>query len=120
MYKHDEIRLWHMLDAAREAITFAQGRTRNDLDNNRQLVLALVKSIEIIGEAATQTTESTRRLLPEIPWEQIIGMRNRLVHVYFDVNLDILWKTVRKDLPELISLLESVIPSHPGPPPEAE
>lgn len=119
MRKHDEIRLRHMLDAAREAVSFAQGHARGDLDNDRQLVLALVKDIEIIGEAAVQVTESTKQRLPEIPWEKIAGMRNRLVHAYFDINLDIVWKTVQEDLPELISLLVPVIPSGSDSLPEA-
>ena len=109
MYRHDEIRFRHMLDAAREAIFFAQERTRHDLDNDRQLVLALVKDVEIIGEAATQITESTRRVMREIPWERIMGMRNRLVHAYFDIDLDIVWQTVQEDLPRLIVLLESAV-----------
>ena len=117
MRRHDEIRLRHMLDAAREAVSFARGRTRGDLDTDRQLVLSLVKDIEIVGEAATRVSEPARRRLPEMPWERIVGMRNRLVHAYFDVNLDIVWKTVREDLPELIALLEPAIPSDP---PEAD
>ena len=120
MRKDDEVRLRHMLDAAREAVSFARGRTRGDLNNDRQLVLALVKGVEIVGEAATQVTEPTRQRLPEIPWEQIVGMRNRLVHAYFDLNLDIVWKTVQGDLPELISLLEPAIPSERSPTPESE
>ena len=120
MYRDDEVRLRHMLDAAREAVSFAQGRTRSDLDEDRQLVLALVKDIEIVGEAANQVSEPGRRRVPELPWERIVGMRNRLVHAYFDINLDIVWKTVSEDLPRLISLLEPVIPSEPGTPPDAE
>ena len=80
MRKDDEIRLRHMLDAAREAITFSRGRERDHLDNDRQLVLALVKDIEIFGEAASRVTQPTRQSLPEMPWERIIGMRNRLIH----------------------------------------
>lgn len=110
MYKDDENRFRHMLDAAREAVSFAQGSERIDLDNDRKLVLALVKDIEIVGEAANQITETTRNCFVRIPWQQIIGMRNRLVHAYFDINLDILWRTVQKDLPGLIVLVESVIP----------
>ena len=117
MRRHDENRLRHMLDAAREAVSFARGRTRGDLDTDRQLVLSLVKDIEIVGEAATRVSEPARRRLPEMPWERIVGMRNRLVHAYFDVNLDIVWKTVREDLPALIALLESAIPPDP---PEAD
>ena len=111
MRRDDEIRLRHMLDAAREAVSFVQGQSRSDLDIDRQLVLALIKDIEIVGEAATQITEPTRRHLSDIPWQRIIGMRNRLVHAYFDINLDTVWKTVEDDLPELIRLLESVIPT---------
>lgn len=116
MYKDDENRFRHMLDAAREAVSFAHGCERDDLDNDRKLVLALVKDIEIVGEAANQITETTRFRFAQIPWQQIIGMRNRLVHAYFDINLDILWKTVQEDLPGLISLVESVIPPDSDPP----
>ena len=94
MRRDDDIRLRHMLDAAREAVAFARGRTRADLDKDRQLVLALVKDVEIVGEAATQVTEPARQRLAQIPWERIVGMRNRLVHAYFDINLDIVWNTV--------------------------
>ena len=110
MRKDDAIRLRHMLDAAREAVSFVQDRTRGDMDIDRQLVLALVKDIEIVGEAATRITEPTRLSLREIPWDRITGMRHRLVHAYFDINLDIVWKTARDELPALIALLESVIP----------
>jgi len=106
MRKDDAIRLRHMLDAAREAIGFAQGRTRADLNDDRKLVLALVKDIEIIGEAAFQISESSRDQRQGIPWDDIIGMRHRLVHGYFDINLDILWRTVQEDLPALIAALE--------------
>ncbi|MEJ5378212.1 MAG: HepT-like ribonuclease domain-containing protein [bacterium] len=94
-----------MLDAAEEAMGFARGRKRSDLNHDRQLVLALVKDIEIIGEAAHQTSDETRAKLPEIPWDDIIGMRHRLVHAYFDINLDILWQTVQNDLPPLVERL---------------
>ena len=110
MRKVDEVRLRHMHDAAREALSFVRERTRGDLDDDRQLVLALVKEIEIVGEAAARITEPTRRSLPEMPWDRIVGMRNRLVHGYFDINLDIVWKTVQEDLPALIAVLEKAIP----------
>ena len=73
------------------------------------MVLSLLKDIEIVGEAAAQTTESTRILTPEIPWQEMVAMRNRLVHVYFSINLDIVWQTVQEDLPMLISKLEDVL-----------
>ncbi len=115
MSKDDVIRLRHMLDAAREAVSFARGRTRNDLNTDRQLVLSLVKDIEIVGEAASKITEPTQMETPQIPWQEIIAMRNRLVHGYFDINLNIVWQTVQKDLPTLISQLEHALYSEPGP-----
>jgi len=109
MRKDDRIRLQHMLDAAREAREFVRGKKREDLDRDRLLVLGLVKAVEIIGEAAWQVSQDTRNRLPGIPWEDIIGMRHRLVHAYFDIDLEILWRTVQDDLPPLISALESAI-----------
>ena len=99
-----------MLDAAREAVSFTQGRIRSDRDGDRQLVLALVKGIEIVGAAAAAVTESTRSELGDIPWQQIVAMRNRLVHAYFSINLDIVWQTVQEDLPGLIAQLEQIAP----------
>lgn len=76
-------------------------------------MLSLVKAIEVIGEAATQVGDATRKENPSIPWAQIIAMRYRLVHVYFDINLDILWQTVQQDLPPLIAQLEALVPQEP-------
>ena len=117
MSKDDEIRLRHMLDAAREAASFVRGRVRSDLETDRQLVLALVKDIEILGEAAAQVGDDTRIRTPSIPWQKIIAMRNRLVHAYFSINLDIVWQTVQKDLPPLIRALEKSVrtPNGDGP-----
>jgi uncharacterized protein with HEPN domain len=109
MRRDDRIRLQHMFDGVREALSFVQKRRREDLDSDRLLVLGLVKAIEIIGEAAYQVSESTRAEAPSIPWEDIVGMRHRLVHAYFDINLDILCRTVQDDLPPLSSALESVL-----------
>ena len=109
MHKDDAIRLRHMLDAAQEAIEFAQGHTRAHLDGDRKLVLALVKDIEIIGEAAYQVSPTTRRQLPGIPWDDIIGMRHRLIHGYDFVDYDILWDTITYNLPGLIALLDEIL-----------
>lgn len=99
-----------MMDAARAACNFVHGRQRSDLDHDLQLVWALVKAIEIIGEAAYQMEPASRDEVPDIPWDDIIGMRHRMVHAYFDINLDILWKTVQEDLPTLIAALEPFVP----------
>ena len=86
MKSDDDIRLRHRLDAATEALRFTSGRQREDLEADRQLTWALIKAIEIIGEAAGQLSEETKTELSNIPWRNIIGMRNRLVHAYFDIN----------------------------------
>jgi len=109
MRRDDQVRLRHMLEAAREAISFARGRTRTDLDSDRMLVLSLVKDIEIVGEAAYQLNEATRVELSTVPWADIIAMRHRLVHAYFDISLDVLWQTVQKDLPPLVTMLEAIL-----------
>lgn len=105
MHPGDRVRLRHVLDAALELLSFTEGRTRADLSADRMLVLALVKEPEIIGEAAYQISQVTRSEIPEIPWTEIVGMRHRLVHAYFDIDLDILWQTIREDIPRLIEVL---------------
>lgn len=109
MNAEDLIRLRHMLDAAQEAVSFAHGRTRDDLSSDRMLLLSLVKEIEIIGEAANRISAATRANLPDIPWPDLIGMRHRLIHAYADVNLDVVWTTVIADLPSLIRVLQPVL-----------
>ena len=74
----------------------------------RQLLLSLVKDVEIVGEAAAQISESTRSELASIPWPRIVAMRNRLVHAYFSINLDIVWNSVQEDLPALIDTIGAV------------
>lgn len=109
MRKDDAVRLQYMLDAGREALGFARGRSRSDLDSDRMLVLALVKDLEIIGEAAHQVSEETRAQLPGLPWADIIGMRHRLVHAYFEIDPEILWQTIKQDLPPLVAALEEAL-----------
>ena len=102
----DIVRLRHMLDAALKALEFVAGRNRGDLDADEQLSLSLTRLLEIIGEAAGKVSEQGRKSCPEIPWPQVVGMRNRLIHGYFEVDLDEIWRTVQEDLPLLISQLQ--------------
>lgn len=104
-----QVRLRHMLDYAREAISLMRNKSRADLDTDRALGLATLRCLEIVGEAATHVPESVRQQHPQIPWPQIIGTRNRLVHGYDMVDYDIIWSTVTEDLPPLISELEKII-----------
>jgi len=105
----DETRLRHMLDATYEALSFVSGKTRVDVISNRILVLALIQLLEIIGEAANGISNKRRDDHPEIPWNFIIKMRHRLIHGYFDVDEDIIWQTISKDLPLLRKNLESIV-----------
>lgn len=105
----DLTRLHHMQDAAREALVFTSGKTRADLNNDRMLVLAVVKDLEIIGEAAGRISAECRATHPEIPWAVMVGMRNRLTHAYFAIDLDIVWHTVTNNLTPVVEQLESVI-----------
>jgi uncharacterized protein with HEPN domain len=102
-----------MLDATREAQGFVASRSRSDLDHDRLLLLALVKSVEIIGEAAARVSAETRLEWADIPWQDIVAMRHRLIHGYFDIDLDIVWNTVTEDLPHLAALLEIALASEP-------
>lgn len=109
MRREDRVRVQHMFDACQEALSFAAGRNRSDLENDRLLLYGLVRCIEIVGEAASRVSEETRASAPEIPWRSIVAMRNRLIHGYFDINPDLVWKTVTVELPRLIPLLKTLI-----------
>ena len=109
MQRHDRIRLQHMLDATNEALEFVDDKRRSDLDKDRKLVLSLVKELEIIGEAAGKVSLEVRSQHGAIPWQDISGMRNRLIHAYFDIDLDVVWTTVTKDLPLLKTELEKIL-----------
>lgn len=113
MRRDDRIRLQHMLDAACEALSFAEGQRRADLDGNRMLALSLVKCIEIVGEAASRISQETQEEAPQVPWSDIVSMRNRLIHAYFDIDLDRVWDTVEGDLPVLIAQLEDLLRAAP-------
>ncbi len=109
MFKDDSVRIRHILDAAREAIRFADNRSRTDMDTDRKLNLSLVRLLEIIGEAARGISEEFRQTHSDLPWNKMIGMRDRLIHGYFDVNLDVVWETITEDLPSLVAQLEKIV-----------
>ncbi len=110
MSESDRIRLQHMLDAAREAMSFAAGRTRKHLDTDRMLVLSLVKDLEIIGEAASKVSDECRSQVAQLDWQDIVDMRHRLVRAYFDIDLDIVWQTVQTNLPFLVQVVGKAMP----------
>jgi len=83
-----------MRDYANEVLGMIQGRGRADLNSNRMLNLALVRLLEILGEAAGRVPSEDQAKYPQIPWPQLIGLRNRLIHGYDQVDFDILWQIV--------------------------
>jgi uncharacterized protein with HEPN domain len=113
MPKHESsVSRRHMLDHAREAYILVHNKLRADLDADRLLNLALVRLLEIIGEAASRIAPEDRAHYAGIPWPQIISMRNRLIHGYDLVDFEILWQTLVEDLSPLIVALESILSSN--------
>ena len=109
MLNHDEIRLRHMLEAALEAQSFICCVSKDKFVSNRMLLNAVVRSLEVVGEAASQVSNEYRSKYSGIPWKSIISMRNRLIHAYFDINFNLVWSTVKDDIPKLISELENIL-----------
>ncbi len=109
MFIDDNTRLLHMLDAAQEAIELSEGKTREDLDSDRMYSLAMVRLVEILCEAAYQVSKAKRHELAYIDFDNIIGMRHRLVHGYHNIDDDILWDTIQNDLPDLVEQLEMAV-----------
>jgi uncharacterized protein with HEPN domain len=103
-----------MLDHAREVVAFVAGKQREDLDRDRTLSLALVRLLEVIGEAAARIPAPEQIRYPQVPWAQIIGLRNRLIHGYDSVDLDVLWQIVQRDLPPLVAAIEAIVPPAQG------
>ena len=109
MTQHDtNVRLRHMLDYAHEATRMVQDKTRADLDSERLLSLALVRVMEVIGEAAARVPQDDKDKYGNIKWAGIVGLRNRLIHGYDEINLDLLWEIIQKDIPPLIEALEKI------------
>ena len=107
MSKHDpRVTLRQMRDHAREALEMARGRARRHLDADRTFCLALVRLLEVLGEAASRVPIDIRARLATIPWAQVIGMRNRLIHTYDEVDLDVVWRVATDDLEPLVSALD--------------
>ena len=90
-------------------MSFIEGRQRADLDTDVQLRMALLRVLEVIGEAANKVTPEMRAAHPEIPWPKVVGIRNRLIHAYFEVDLDIVWKTAAESLLELVPMLQAIL-----------
>lgn len=112
---NDRERLQHMLDAARDVRVFVRNRTRDDMDSDAMLRRALVHALQEIGEAAARMGDEGRRRVPTLPWGQIVAARNILVHVYWGIDADLVWKMAAEDIPSLIATIEPVLSRWPMP-----
>ncbi len=109
MENRDLIRFKHMLDSATAILYFIEGKTRKHLHSDRMFSNAVIRELEILGEAANHISKPTQKSFPELPWKQLIAMRNTLIHAYFDVDYDIIWETVSTDLPPLHLQLKMIL-----------
>ena len=98
-----------MLEYAQKARSFVGTRELDDFQKNDQTILATVRALEVIGEAARNIPKSLRDRYPGIPWKKVVGMRNIMIHEYFGVDAEVIWKTVRDDLPRLCAELDRMI-----------
>jgi uncharacterized protein with HEPN domain len=109
MKLNDRIRIQHMVDASKEALSFVTGVKEKDFSKSRMIILSVIKDIEIIGEAASRISEQTKLKHSDIPWKDIISMRNRLIHGYFDVDIKLVWNTTMNNLPSLLKSLKKIL-----------
>ncbi len=98
-----------MKDSCQAILSFIKGKTRKHLDTDRLLISGIIRELEILGEAAGSVTAETKKKFPKIPWKRLNGMRNRLIHAYFDINNDIVWQTIQEAVPPLSKDLTKMI-----------
>jgi uncharacterized protein with HEPN domain len=108
MRDEDRVRILHMIESAEAVEQFVAGRSRDDLDRDRMLLFAVVRAIEILGEAASKVSPETRAAAPQVPWAAIVAMRNRLIHGYFETDTTVVWKTATAEIPALVPLLRTL------------
>ena len=97
-----------MIQAVEQAVEYALQRTQSEVENEPPLQHLFVRNLEILGEAASRVSSDVRQAHPEIPWRDIVDMRNRLIHAYFDIDMDVVWTTVRQALPEVLTHLRAI------------
>jgi uncharacterized protein with HEPN domain len=98
-----------MLENAEKAVSFVQGMDYDGFCKDDKAMYAVIRAFEIIGEAARQIPDNVQKANPEIPWREIVGMRNKLTHEYFGVNTKVVWRTVQEDLPVIIPALQKIV-----------
>ncbi len=107
--RDDHQKLIDILAAARQAARFAEDLSFDEFVESELHQNAILHSLGILGEAAARLSDVTKQVHYEVPWTEVVGLRNRIVHGYFDIDLMIVFKTVKQDIPELISMLEEIV-----------
>lgn len=108
MRKDDSIYVDHILECILKIKTFCEGVEKQGFIENAMLQDAVIRNVEVIGEAAKKLSAEFRKMHYHIPWKEISGMRDKLIHNYFGVDIEIVWKTVQKDIPYLESLIKEI------------
>ena len=116
----DAARLYDMLESARNAIAYCNGKQFEDLEREAILLDAVVRRIEVIGEAARGVSGALQDSHPEVPWRAIMATRHIIVHEYDKVDVNIVWRIVQHHLPPLVQQLESILATMPPPSPADE
>lgn len=111
--QRDEAYLLDILESVRLALAYMEGVDQESYARNTQLQDAVIRRLEILGEAARRISEATRAAYPALPWRQMIGMRNHVIHVYDGVDIEVVWDTVQEDLPGLLAMLTEIIGEYP-------
>lgn len=106
----DESNVLDMLIAARQAREYTEGMSWEKFSEDRRTQDATMRQLEIVGEAARRVSADFREHHPQIPWEQIVAFRNRLLHEYSRVRVPQVWDVLRNEVPELIRSLEPLVP----------
>ena len=109
MKREYEDYLRDMLENAEKALSFIEGLDYEGFFKDDKAMYAVIRALEIIGEAARQIPEDVREANSEIPWREISGIRNKLTHEYFGVNTKVVWRTVQEDLPIIITALQKML-----------
>ena len=108
MRAEDKILIMHMIESAQSAQEFLSDKKYQNLQNDKQLAFAVVRALEILGEAASQITQELREKYPHVQWRNIVSMRNKLIHAYFDINYKIIWSSLKEDIPRLLQKLKDM------------
>ena len=105
-----------LVDYSEKAVRLVRGLAFDDFGDNEEKIFAVVKILEIVGEAARHIPKSLRAKYPTVPWKQVTGMRDRLTHEYFSVDLEVVWRTIHEDLPPLINIAKQMLEELKPPP----